>query len=85
MPPKKKPKNQDKTAKKQDFVWTDDEFELLLSITLQFKVQKSSEGIDWKSVKIKYDDILVLFREALPPTPEESCRKEYPHEHDAVN
>ena len=66
-------------------VWTDDECELLLSVTLQYKVQKSSEGIDWESVRSKYDDILVLFREALPPTPEESCGKEYPHERDAVN
>lgn len=47
--------------RKEDFVWTDDECELLLSVALQYKVQKSSEGIDWESIKSKYDDVLVLF------------------------
>ena len=73
------------TGKKQEIVWTDDESEVLLSVTLQYKAQKSAEGIDWESVRSKYEDILVLFREALPDTREEACAKDYPHERDAVN
>lgn len=72
-------------GKRQEFVWTDDESELLLSVTLQYKVQRTTEGIDWESVRSKYEDILVLFREALPDTPEEACGKDYPHERDAVS
>ena len=72
-------------GKRQEFVWTDDESELLLSVTLQYKVQKTTEGVDWESVRSKYEDILVLFREALPGKPEEACGKDYPHERDAVN
>ena len=73
------------TGKKQEFVWTDDESELLLSVTLQFKAQKSAEEIDWESVRSKYNDIFMLFREALPATPGEACGKDYPHECDAVH
>ena len=42
---------------KRDFKWTDDECELLLHVTLNYKVKKSSENVDWESMKTKYDDI----------------------------
>jgi len=67
--------------KRKDFQWTDDEAELLLSVTHEYKVKKSvEECVDWESVKSKYDDILALFHEALPSSPEESAGKDYPHE-----
>ena len=43
MPPKKKGK--------KDFVWTDDEAELLLNVTHHYKVQQLAEGTCWESVK----------------------------------
>jgi hypothetical protein len=47
---------------KEDFKLTDDESELLLSVTHEYKVKKISENVDWESVKTKYDDILTLMR-----------------------
>ena len=37
---------------REDFKWTDDESELLLSVTHDYKVKKVSENVDWESVKI---------------------------------
>lgn len=51
-----------KTSRKKDFVWTDDELELLLKVTYKYKVRLVVEGIRWESVKIKYADILTLFQ-----------------------
>ncbi len=69
-----------------EFKWTDDEAELLLTVANEYKVQKSSESVDWESVKSKYDDILVLMQEALPSSPEEAREsgKDYPHERSAI-
>ena len=44
-------------AKHEHFSWTDDEAELLLNITLEYKTEKSAECIDWESVRSKYADI----------------------------
>ena len=68
-------------SSKRDFVWTDDEVELLLTVTHQYKVQKLMETVDWESIKFKYDDILTKLREELPATEEEakSLQKDYPH------
>ena len=41
---------------KKEFQWSDDEAELLLSVTLDYKVSKAAEGVDWESVKSKYSD-----------------------------
>lgn len=72
MPPKKSG---------NEFKWSDDEAELLLTVTQNYKVTKIAEGTDWESVKSKYADILELMREELPSTAEESNRltKDYPH------
>ena len=61
-----------KEAGKKEFQWTDDEMELLLNVTHEFKVRKISENVDWESVKTKYDDILELMKTELPCTPEEA-------------
>ena len=71
-----------KKKDKEDFKWTDDESELLLSVTHDYKVKHISENVDWESVKTKYDDILVLMRQELPETIEEARDnwiKDYPH------
>ena len=34
----------------KEFQWTDDEVELLLSVTYEYKVKNSAESIDWESV-----------------------------------
>ena len=44
--------------KKDCFTWADDEVELLLKVTNEYKVQKSTKSVDWESVQSKYGDIL---------------------------
>ena len=77
MPPKKAGK---------DFQWTNDEAELLLTVTHDYKVKKVAEGIDWESVKSKYADILELMRNELPSSAEEGSTllKDYPHSKEKV-
>ena len=36
-------------------VWTDDEVQPLFETVISFKSKKSYEGIDWESVKEKYE------------------------------
>jgi hypothetical protein len=43
------------------FTWTDDEVELLLSLTLEYKAEKSLQNIDWESIQSKYSDIHECF------------------------
>ena len=63
MPPKKKVCVEDS----KNMVWTDDEVQLLLETVILFKSKKSYEGIDWESVKDKYELIKNDFLEAFPP------------------
>ena len=44
-------------------VWTDDEAELLLNVTLEYKTTKVSEGLDWEGIRTKYAGILERFRD----------------------
>ena len=51
-------------GKQQDsFQWSNDEVELLLTFTHEFKVKQST---DWENVKTQYADILAHLREQLP-------------------
>ncbi|KAG5266445.1 hypothetical protein AALO_G00232170 [Alosa alosa] len=60
--------------------WTDDEVELLLKVTLEYKVTMAAEGIKWELSCSKYGDILQSFLENYP-THEAglTMRKEFPH------
>ena len=72
------------SREEKSFVWEDEEVELLLSSTLDYKKKKTSEGIDWESVKSKYADILEIYCENRPATASEgggsreSSQKEVP-------
>ena len=64
MPPKKKAQvNPDATeedgrpAQDVHLGWTDDEVELLLVVVRAYSSQKDYEGLEWESVKSKYEDI----------------------------
>ena len=39
------------------FVWTDDEVQLLLKVTLEYKTSKAIENVDWESIQNKYTEI----------------------------
>ena len=56
MPPKKKARV-DPDATEANLSWTDDEVELLLGVVRAYSSQKDYEGLEWESVKSKYEDI----------------------------
>ena len=50
-------KKPDEKSKSNNYVWTDDEVELLLKVANKYKVSKTTENIDWESCQSKYSDI----------------------------
>ena len=82
MPPKKK---QDKS--KKEFIWTDNEAELLLNVVHDYKIKHLVEGTCWESVRTKYADILELFHKELPENAEQARRltKDYPYKAEEVS
>ena len=38
-----------RAGKTDNFVWTDEEVEMLLQTTLDYKATKAQEGVDWES------------------------------------
>ena len=66
-------------AKTDYFSWSDDEAELLLSTTIDYKTSEL-ENVDWESCQRKYQEIRERFID-LYPSPEEAkaLEKEYPH------
>ena len=68
---KKSRKVKDAGAKKEkkELQWTDNEAELLLNVTFDYKVAKVAISVDWESVKSKYENILERFKAELPAEP----------------
>ena len=68
------------------FVWTDDEVQLLLKVTLEYKTSKAIENVDWESIQNKYTEILTIFKERLPALPDEGKKigKDYPHKPEEI-
>ena len=67
-----------KTGK--EFVWTDDEVELLLNVANDYKTTKAADCVDWESVKSKYVDIFELFKGELPDDDQErDLLNDFPH------
>lgn len=48
------------------FEWTDNEVELLLRVTLEYKRSRLRENIDWESCPTKYSDIASAFQAQYP-------------------
>lgn len=63
-------------ARVESFVWTDDEVELLLRVTLDYKSTKLKDNVDWESCHSKYSDIMDAFQAQYP---RESTEKDFPH------
>ena len=88
MPPKKTSANKKTLPKKKmdstkEFVWSDDEAELLLNVTNEYKVAKAAESVDWESVKSKYKDIFDCFVAALPKENTDICSN-FPHKKEEI-
>jgi len=69
------------TDTRDNFKWTDDESELLLKVTSDYKVTKASDGVDWESIQSKYGDILEQMLAEYPATQEaaKELQKDYSH------
>ena len=63
---------------KKEFVWSDDEVEILLNVTADYKALKASESVEWELVKTKYKDIFERFVSALPEGNTQVCEN-FPH------
>ena len=62
----------DKEAKKDIFSWSDDEIQLLLIITLDFKSRCGFKGMNWESKISKYERIFELMMKQYPMTVSEN-------------
>ena len=77
---RRKKQTSDAKDKTDYFSWSDDEVELLLSSTMDYKTSKEMENIDWESCQSKYQDIHDKFVEHYPaPEEAKALGKEYPH------
>ena len=86
MPSKgtRKPKDADK-MKSDAYVWSDDEVELLLHVTNDYKVSKAMENFDWESCQSKYSDIFDAYQEQYPSKEEaESMGNMFSHSKDEL-
>ena len=54
-----------KKNKSDNFVWSEDEVELLLNVVLEHKTARTAENFYWQTWQTKYTDILYLLR-AIP-------------------
>ena len=80
---KKTRQNAKETSVQNAFFWTDDEVELLLTVTNEYKVSKTYESVNWELVQGKYADILEQFKQHIPSTEDNSeslaSGKDFPH------
>lgn len=58
---------------------TNDEVELLLRVTHEFKVKKSAENVDWESVPSRYDFIWDKFKVQMASDEAKETDKDFPH------
>ena len=71
---------EDELSKVDSFICTDDEVELLLKVTMEYKTSNALENVDWESTWTKYDNILKHFNEQYPSLENSfSVGKDYPH------
>ena len=73
-------------SKRKKFVWTNDEAEIFLTVTHDYKIKHLVEGTCWESVQSKYADIVELFNKKLPSDDEQRRRpsKDYPHKPEEI-
>jgi len=64
---------------KKNLSWTDEETALLLQVIIDYKSSKAALGLDWETVKSKYDDICERLQSRYPKERDEIDPEEYPH------
>ena len=50
-------------AADKNFMWSDEEINLLLHVVIDYKAGKAGGGVDWESVRSKYEDVTKMFLE----------------------
>ena len=86
MPNSVERSSKSKKNKLDNFIWSDDEVELLLNVVLEYKTARTMENVDWETCQTKYTDILDLFRAQYPSKENaEEIGKEFPHESEEIN
>lgn len=73
-----------KTSQKKEFVWSNDEAQLLLEVTHDYKVRHLAEGTCWDSVKCKYADIAELMKKELSANEARLLCKEYTYKPEEI-
>jgi len=53
-------------AADKNFTWSDEEINLLLHVVIDYKAGKAGEGVDWETVRSKYEDVTKMFLEKYP-------------------
>ena len=73
----RKRKASDENPKKinTEFLWTDDEIQLLLQTSFNFKSKCEFEGSSWESVRSKYEQIFENMSKEYPEDPEKFPNK----------
>ena len=69
-----------KTKRLESFVWSDREVEVLLRLTLEYKLAKRKQNVDWESCQAKYTDLLEVFQERYPT----KATDDFPHDPAAI-
>ena len=58
-----------------EFLWTDDEIQLLVQISFNFKSKCEFEGLRWESRRSKYEQIFESVSKEYPEDPEKFPNK----------
>ena len=59
-------KKSDENKSSKTFSWTDEETSLLLQVVIDYKASKTATGLDWETVKNRYEDITERFQAQYP-------------------
>eukprot|EP00112_Aurelia_sp_Birch-Aquarium-sp1_P016380 Seg3708.3 transcript_id=Seg3708.3/GoldUCD/mRNA.D3Y31 product="hypothetical protein" protein_id=Seg3708.3/GoldUCD/D3Y31 len=72
-------KKSDEKKGSKTFSWTDEETSLLLQVVIDYKASKTAAGLDWETVKTRYEDITERFQAQYPRGGADANMEEYPN------
>ena len=72
----------EKTEKEKSYVWTDEETALLVKIVIDYKALKANLGLEWETIKNRYEEITTRFRSSYPTKESGASIEEFPKSDD---
>ena len=63
----------------KNFTWSDEKTALLMRIIIDYKATKALSGLDWETIKNRYDEITDRFKLQYPKPESGSDPDEYPY------